>query len=461
MKAEQEKQDPPMNDHREMAAMNHGQMLIEEHQKNLWVHLTIVALGGWLTTSPVTFGYREAGMIWSDIASGALLIIFGFLSLNAWRFWAPWASCFVGLWLGFAPLVFWTTSAAAYVNDTLLGALVVALSVLIPGMPGMMTFMKPGPETPPGWTYNPSAWLQRAPIIALGFIGWYGSRYLTGYQLGYIPHAWDPFFGDSTVRVLTSDVSKAWPISDAGLGAYAYMIETLMGFMGGTDRWRTMPWMVTFFGILVIPLGATSIILIILQPVAVGAWCSVCLFTAVTMLIMIPLTLDEVVAMIQFLIQAHRDGKPFWRTFWKGDTVEGGDKDERTPRFNDSLKKTAPAMVWGMTVPWTLLLSCVLGIWLMFAPAVFGTAGRAADSDHVIGALIVTFAAIAMAEVGRSARLINVLFGAWLIIAPFVLDRFVTVAMINSIIAGLLLILLSLPRGKVMERYGGWDPYVV
>lgn len=461
MKSKHEMHSASMDDNPEPTGMNHEQMMLDEHRRNLWAHMTIAALGGWLMTSPVTFAYQETGVIWSDIASGALLVIFGLLSLNPWRFWAPWGSCFVGLWIGFAPLVYWTTSPAAYVNDTLIGALVVGLSVLIPGMPGMMSFMKPGPEIPPGWTYNPSAWLQQAPIIALGFIGWYGSRYLTGYQLGFIPHAWDPFFGDGTVRVLTSDVSKAWPISDAGLGAYAYTIETLMGFMGGTDRWRTMPWMVTFFGILVIPLGATSIILIILQPVAVGAWCSVCLFTALTMLIMIPLTRDEVVAMIQFLLQAHRDGKPFWRTFWKGDTVEGGGKDERTPRFNDSPAKTAPAMFWGMTAPWTLLLSCVLGVWLMFAPAVFGTTGRAADSDHLVGALIVTFAAIAMAEAGRAVRFMNVLFGAWLVIAPFILSGFTTRALINGIIAGIVLVLLSLPRGRVRDRYGEWDPYIV
>lgn len=461
MKTEQEKHETRVKEHNGMSGTDHEQMMVDEHRKTLWVHLTIVALGGWLMTSPVTFGYQQTGMIWNDILSGALLIVFGLLSLNAMRYWAPWASCFVGLWIGFAPLVFSASNPVVYVNGTLIGALVVALSVLIPGMPGMMMFMKPGPEIPPGWSYNPSAWLQRAPIIALGFIGLFGSRYLAGYQLGYIPHAWDPFFDDGTFRVLTSDVSRAWPISDAGLGAYAYTIEVLMGFMGGRDRWRTMPWMVTFFGILVIPLGATSIILIILQPVAVGAWCSICLFTALTMLIMIPLTLDEVVAMIQFLVQAHKDGKPFWRTFWKGDTVAGGGKDERTPPFNDSLMKTAPAMVWGMNVPWTLLLSSVLGVWLMFAPAVFGTTGRAADSDHLVGALIATFAVIAMAEAGRAVRFINCLFGGWVVIAPFILNGFTTAALINSIVAGIVLVLLSLPRGKIKESYGNWDPYMV
>jgi hypothetical protein len=72
-----------------------------------------------------------------------------------------------------------------------------------------------------------------------------------------------------------------------------------------------MPWMVTFFGILAVPLGVTSIVLVILQPLSVGAWCTICLATALAMLIMIPLTLDEVVAMGQFLAQSRREGKPF------------------------------------------------------------------------------------------------------------------------------------------------------
>src|SRR5581483_12523041 len=147
-----------------------------------------------------------------------------------------------------------------------------------------------------------------APIIALAIISFFASRYLASFQLGHISGVWDPVFGDGTRRVLTSEVSRAWPISDAGLGSISYLLEALMGFMGGQDRWRTMPWMVTFFGILVVPLGTVSIVLIILQPLAVGAWCSLCLLAAIAMLAMIPATLDEVVAMAQFLIQAKREG---------------------------------------------------------------------------------------------------------------------------------------------------------
>lgn len=44
-----------------------------------------------------------------------------------------------------------------------------------------------------------------------------------------------------------------------------------MGFMGSPSRWRTMPWMVAVFGILVIPLGLVHIFLVISQPLVAGA----------------------------------------------------------------------------------------------------------------------------------------------------------------------------------------------
>lgn len=59
--------------------------------------------------------------------------------------------------------------------------------------------------------------------------------------------------------------------------------------MGSPTHWRTMPWMVTFFGILVIPLGLVHILLVISQPVIVGEWCTLCLLAAAIMLPMIPL----------------------------------------------------------------------------------------------------------------------------------------------------------------------------
>src|SRR3546814_5840121 len=84
-----------------------------------------------------------------------------------------------------------------------------------------------------------------------------------------------------------------FPVSDAGLGAVVYSLEVLMGLMGDHRRWRTMPWMVAGFGILVIPLGMAQVILIMLQPIAVGTWSTLALASAAGMLLMVTLSIDE------------------------------------------------------------------------------------------------------------------------------------------------------------------------
>ena len=438
----------------EPMAMAHG-------QGTPWPHFANMALGLWLITSAFALGYGSRALQASDVVSGALVIVLAALSLSRrpfWRLWAPWANSLVGVWLLFAPLVFWAPTAAAYANDTLAGALVVVFAILAPGMPmapGMS--MEPGPDVPPGWSYNPSSWPQRAPIIALALLGFFLSRQMTAFQLQHVASLTDPFFGTGTERVLTSTVSRAFPIPDAGLGAVAYMVEFLMGFMGDRRRWRTMPWMVTFFGILVVPLGVVSITLIILQPLAVGAWCTPCLVAAAAMLVMIALTLDEVVAMGQFLVQAHREGQSLWRVFWLGGTTLRDTPDVGLTRPDVVGGK---AMVWGVALPWNLLLSAAVGVWLMLTPSALGSADAAAHSDHLFGALIVTVAVIALADVGRALRFVNVAFGAWVVAAPWLLGGATSASRWSDALAGALVILLSVPRGPVGERYGSWQRFI-
>jgi nucleoside-diphosphate-sugar epimerase/uncharacterized membrane protein len=431
------------------------------HQPNPpWPHFANMVLGLWLITSVFALDYRSRPLAASDIVSGALVIVLSMLSLSrrpALKLWAPWVNTLVGLWLLFAPLVFWAPTAGAYANDTLIGALVVVFAILAPGMPmaqGMS--MAPGPDVPPGWSYNPSSWSQRAPIIALGLLGFLLSRQMAAFQLQHVASLRDPFFGLGTQRVLTSAVSKRFPISDAGFGGIAYMVEFLRGFMGDKRRWRTMPWMVTFFGILVVPLGVVSIGLIILQPLSVGAWCTPCLLAAAAMVTMIALTLDEVVAMGQFLVQARHEGQPFWRTFWLGGTLR--DTPDDGPTHPDVVRPMA--MVWGVALPWNMLASVALGIWLMLAPSALGTAGKAAHSDHLLGALIVTFAVMALADVGRALRFVNVLLAGLVITAPWLLGGATTGSRWNDLTAGVLVILLSLRRGPVGERYGTWQRFI-
>ncbi|WP_137390411.1 NAD-dependent epimerase/dehydratase family protein [Rhodoligotrophos defluvii] len=469
----------------------HMDAMAAMRMRMLWVHFAVIGLGAWLLTSPFQFALFDPAAAqavrdvthernlwdpalrntltgWSDIISGLLLMLFGALALNPRFKWAQWGTTCIGLWLLFAPLLFWTPSAAAYMNDTAVGALAITFSVLVPMMPGMSHegMMDEG-IVPPGWSYSPSSWLQRVPIITLGFFGFLIARYLAAYQFGHIDAVWDPIFPgretlNGTEDIVTSDVSKAFPISDAGLGAVAYMLETLMGAMGSAKRWRTMPWMVTFFFILVVPLGAVSIGFIIIQPIMIGTYCTLCLVQAFAMLVMIPLAIDEVVAMGQYMARSMRAGRPFIRTFLQGGP-DVDDRPDRNPDFGASVPAQARSAVLGVTMPWTLVASCVIGAWLMLSRLVFDTHGLVADSDHLLGAMIITVAVIAMAEVVRPLRFLNVLFGIWLIAAPWLLaDGPSAQGAWNDIIAGAVVIALSLPRGRRSEEhYGSWDRYVV
>jgi hypothetical protein len=219
-----------------------------------------------------------------------------------------------------------------------------------------------------------------------------------------------------------------------------------------------MPWMVMFFGILVVPLGIVSITLIVLQPIAVGAWCTPCLVAAAAMLIMVALTLDEVVAMLQFLVQARREGQSLRQVFWQGGTLRESPEAAAASVRPDVV--SLPALFWGVSMPWNLLVSSALGLWLMFAPAVLGSTGAAAHSDHLVGALIVTVAVMALADVGRALRFVNLLFGAWMLASPWILSGATASARWSDMIAGILVILLSFPRGKIGERYGSFERYI-
>jgi len=432
--------------------LEHGPLMAWHVLAEHWVHIAVMPLGAWLIFSPAALAYSSPALAWSDMISGALVIAFATLSMRRLA-WAPWANALVGLWVAFAPLLFWAPTPAAYANDTLVGMLITAFSVIIP-----MRSVMPGPEVPPGWTYNPSTWAQRAPVIVLATLSFFLSRYMASFQLGHIPSAWDPFFGGGTEMVLTSAVSRAFPVSDAGLGAYTYVLELLSAVMGDARRWRTMPWMVAMFGVVVVPLGITSTVLVMLQPIAVGAWCTLCLITALFMLIMVAVSLDEIVAMIQFLIIGKRAGRSTWRLFWTG-----GDLPRPVEDFGLTRRPAhgLAGMLWGASFSWALLASAVLGVWVVAAPWIFGTRGPAFTFESMLGALAVVIAFVAWAEVTRAVRLLNVLIGLTVAVGIWFLADVSLAARVSALVAGLLLIGLSVPRGPLRDRYGGWDPLIV
>lgn len=429
------------------------------HYRILWTYALNCILGVWLVSSPFVFDYKCAQLVISDIVAGTILLLCECVSFSPKHSSMRWLSALIGVWLLLAPLVFWAPNAATYVNDTLIGILVIVFSIVVPRAPGETGINKDGADQPPGWTYNPSSWIRRWLGIALALAGFLISRYLAARQLGYYDHAWDPFFANGTDRVLHSTISKSLPVSDAGLGSVAYALEMISGFMGDRARWRTAPWVVAIFAFLVLPLGITSVALVMLQPTVVGSWCGLCLIAAVLLLTSVPLAVHELIAMGLFMLDAKTQRINLWKLFWNGGTISGGGQIDPDRRSYSSGQRWI-ASVQGVTVPWTILGQLLIGFWLMARPDVIPAGHTLANCDHLLGALIVTVAALATAEVTRAARLLNILLGLAVVAACVIFGREHPLALWTGIASGVALVALSVPRGEIVERYGAWNRFV-
>jgi uncharacterized membrane protein len=171
---------------------------------------------------------------------------------------------------------------------------------------------------PPGWDYDPSAWGQRLPIVGLALVGFGIATYLAAYQWDVVASVWEPLFGDGSRVVLNSSFSHILPVPDAALGAAGYLLDAITGAIGGPGRWRRLPWLVITFGVAVGPLGAASVILVILQPVVLDAFCTLCLGSAVISVAMIGPAMDEMLASLQHVKAVHDRGGSAWLAFWTG-----------------------------------------------------------------------------------------------------------------------------------------------
>lgn len=428
----------------------------EKHNKMFWTVLVCAFLGWWLIFSHFALGYKTPAMAWNDTITGIFVAvcIYGAIRPTRLAFVCLWLICFAGLWLNFAPLVFWAKSSVEYLNDTVVGTLLVLFSLIIPGLPGKVEDV--GHEIPPGWSYNPSSWIQRIPVIKLGLVGVFISRYLAAYQLGYIDHVWDPVFLQGTSEVLKSKVASFFPVPDAGLGCFAYTLEVLLGLKGGESRWRTMPWMVVGFVFLVVPLGVVSIVLVILQPLVVGYWCFLCLCTATAMMVMIVYAVDELVAVLQFLYQSTKAGNGFWKTFWHGGDLPGSRDDEEFKLTEAKIVTMEFKAHQGIGFCYNLFISAAIGVFYMLMPYFFSIYSMMADFDHLFGALIIVVSILSLAEVIRTLRFVNMAFGLVMIITPWIYG---SLPILHSLL-GIALIACSYRKGKIKEKYGAWDKMI-
>ncbi|QZA59021.1 vitamin K epoxide reductase family protein [Candidatus Rhabdochlamydia porcellionis] len=406
--------------------------------KKLFCFLSM-ALGIWLFANPLTFSYQDDLLMYNDLSIGLLITLFaiGFFYTKKKGF--AWGITGLGIWLKLAPLAFWASQSLIYLNDTLIGSLAVVFGFQL--AMSEISFENTN-FYPKGWSFNPSSWTARVLTIALALVCWLFSRYMAAYQLGYIAYVWDPFFLDGTSKVLNSDVSHAFPISDAGLGAFGYTLEFLLGWQGGSKRWAKNPWLVCFFGFLVVPVSIISVLLIILQPVVVGAWCSLCLATACFMSIMILFTAPELVATLLLLKEA-KHKHCFWQTFWHGIHIE-----EKKPKF---FKQS-----FGITLPWNLLLLIIVGVWLIIS-SYYISNGFLINIHYILGPLIAFISLISCAEVFRSLRFLNLLFGAILLVVVWFHHEISLLLIFHNLFLGALICFLSFPKGKVLEKYGSWQ----
>lgn len=438
---------------------------IVQHRSSRWAHFVNIALGLWLVTQPPLIGIDNPFYAWSEVGLGVALLVAATLSLS-WKLgWARWLSAGIGMLVMALPMLFVTPNAAAYLSDTLVGALIFGFAVGTPPEvgPGILA-RKPAPEVPPGWSFNPSAWTQRLPIILLAIVGLLFSRYLAAYQMGHLDSVWEPFFAGSvsdpqngTEEIITSSVSEAWPVPDAALGAYTYMLEILTGIVGSRARWRTMPWLVLLFGLMIVPLGIVSIGFIIIQPIVIGTWSTLALIGAAAMLIQIPYSLDELAASLSFLNRRRKAGASLLRVILFGDGDEGSAMSEPHREFERRPGAILRAM-WGgaVALPWNLWLAGAIGLSFMFSRLTLGAEGSLANADHLLGALVVTVLAVAAAEVTRTARLLLVPLGLAIAATPFLFEAtFAHIAV--SIVGGLAISTLAFRRGKINETYGSLD----
>ena len=455
-------------EHPERVRIEHERLLVEQHRRFRWAHFANIFLGLWLVAQPVLIQVEEPRLAWSEVVLGLATIVFATVSLNWNMRWARWATAVVGALVMTAPFLFWTANGAAYLSDTLAGGLIFAFAVgSRPEVGPTPLAATTGPYTPPGWSYNPSMWSQRLPIILLAVVGLEVSRYLAAYQLGHVDGVWEPFFEGSiadpqngTEEIITSHVAEAWPVSDAAVGGYTYALEILTGIVGSRARWRTMPWLVVLFGFMIAPLGVTSIFFIIIQPILLDTWSTLALIAAAAMLIQIPYSLDELLASIQFMRRRMKAGRNWLRVLLFGDTDEGPRErpdDEFAGGSREFLKE-----MWtgGVNLTWNLALAALIGLWLMFTRLTLGADGSMADADHLVGALSLTVISLAAAEVARPLRYLLIPLGAALFVTP-VLYGASMAQLVASLAAGAGLILLSFRRGPIRGRYSTWQSWIV
>jgi hypothetical protein len=173
----------------------------------------------------------------------------------------------------------------------------------------------------------------------------------------------------------------------------------------------TMPWLVVLFGFMIVPLASSP------SPSSSSSRsCShlvpLCLLAAAAMLIQISLFASTNCCHRQFLRRRQKAGAPVLRG------LPGGRHRRRRTRADEGIPSNGRSVrsyaTWcgGVDLPWNLAGCLLIGVWLMFTRIALGTEGAMADADHLIGSLVITVTAVALAVPARPVRFFNATFAS-------------------------------------------------
>lgn len=110
---------------------------------------------------------------------------------------------------------------------------------------------------------------------------------------------------------------------------------------------------------------------------------------------------------------------------------------------------------------WPRLVNVVIGVWLMVAPAVLGYSGVsdiASASDRIVGPLIVSSAIVAIWPEVRPLRWVNAALGTWLLVgvpAVALVVDWPLEGIVSSVLSGALTVTMARIEGDIDRRFGG------
>ncbi len=292
---------------------------------------------------------------------------------------------------------------------------------------------------PPGWTTNPSEPIRRLILAAMAFMGFGTAVYLTLYETGAISSVWEPFFGNGSQVILHSSLSDFLHIPDASLGAALYFFDGLLQFAGGEDRWKSHPWFVLLNGATTIGLGTAAVILLIVQPIAYGHYCTLCMFSAFISINLVGPVMEEVLAALQYLGRKYTE--PTERQ-----------EEEFGPPSHADVKTGWQAE--GIRL--RFIIGIFIGLWLMASPAAIGFAGHARGDVRITGPIVFALSTLALWPATRWFGRLNGFAGAWLIFGPVILLAPTMVFLSEILIGAMLLAIAMFPGNTENQIGGGW-----